>query len=53
MAKRRQPVRAVALTDPSGVRVTVAESAVDKYKRLGYKGVPGRPKAKAAKAEDE
>lgn len=45
MGRRRQPVQTVTLTAPSGARVTVAEAAVETYKRLGYKGVPGRPKA--------
>lgn len=48
MAKQKQAVKTVTLTAPSGSRVTVAEVSAAKYKALGYKGVPGRPKAEKA-----
>lgn len=47
MAKVKKAVETVSLIAPSGTRVTVAKSAAEKYKRRGYKGVPGRP-AKSA-----
>jgi|GEM_PF-6195704 len=45
MGRRREPVKTVTLTAPSGARVTVAEATAETYKKLGYKGAPGRPKA--------
>lgn len=45
MARRKEAVKTVTLTAPSGTKVTVAETSADKYKARGYKGVPGRPKA--------
>lgn len=44
MTKRKQPLKAVTLTAPGGAKVTVGEGSVEKFKALGYKGVPGRPK---------
>ena len=48
MVRRKEAVKTVTLTAPSGTRVTVAEGSAAKYKALGYKGVPGRPKAEKA-----
>jgi len=49
MARRKVAVKTVPLTAPSGSKVTVAEASASRYKALGYKGVPGRPKAEAKK----